>query len=73
MSREVTMVREYGEAVTKTAACRIIHVSKSTLYRLISEKRVALACGGTRIDVRSLAEYIDRPPDRSWWFIPKGE
>lgn len=55
------MVEMHGEACTYTAAGKIINRSDETIRRMIREGRLRPACEGTMVDVRSLAEYIERP------------
>ena len=55
------MVEMHGEACTYTAAGKIINRSDETIRRMLREGRIRAACEGTMVDVRSLAEYIERP------------
>lgn len=55
------MVEMHGEACTYTAAGKIINRTDDTVRRMIREGRIRSACEGTMVDVRSLAEYIERP------------
>ncbi len=57
--RTADMVERYGEACSKETAAQIIGVSRSTMYRMIEAGQVSMACAGTRVDVRSLADYIE--------------
>ena len=55
------MVEMHGEACTYTKAGKIIGRSDETVRRMIHDGRIRAACEGTMVDVRSLAEYIERP------------
>ena len=55
------MVEMHGEACTYTKAGKIIGRSDETVRRMIHDGRIRSACEGTMVDVRSLAEYIERP------------
>ena len=59
--RQTAMVDQYGEACSKTQAAKIISVTPPTINAMLADGRVLYACGGTRVDVRSLARYIDDP------------
>ena len=60
------MIREYGEACTQAQAARILNHSPATIARMVSEGRLEAACEGTRIDVRSIAEYIKAPAQKNF-------
>ena len=55
------MLDRYGEVCTRTVAARILGCSVGKIKNMIGDGRVALACGGTMVDVRSIAEYITQP------------
>lgn len=55
------MVEMHGEACSYTAAGKIINRSDETIRRMLRDGRIRSACEGTMVDVRSLAEYIERP------------
>lgn len=59
--REAVMVLMYGEVCTKTAATRILGRSAKTVNRMLEDGRLEPACEGTRVDVRSIARYIEAP------------
>lgn len=59
--RQRDMVERYGEACTQSKAAEIINRSRETIRRMLLEGRIKTACEGTMVDVRSLAEYIERP------------
>lgn len=54
------MVEKYGEVCTKTVATKILGCHMSTLGEMLKDGRVKPACEGTRVDVRSLVDYIER-------------
>ena len=51
----------YVETVTVADAARIIGMSRNSMYALLRRGKISRACGGKRIDVRSVARYIDEP------------
>lgn len=57
--RHELMVQKYGEACTKQMASQILNVHPRTLTNMIRDGRILAACQGERIDVRSLADYIE--------------
>ena len=59
LDRHTAMVQKYGEACTKTTAGRIISCSVQTINAMLADGRILAACGGQRVDVRSLADYIE--------------
>lgn len=59
--RAKAMIERYGEAVSKSKAARIIDRSPSTINVMIADGRLDAACGGTRVDVYSIARYICEP------------
>ena len=61
MNRTEDMVRMYGEVVRKAQAGRILNHHPNTITQMVEDGRLRTACGGTMIDVRSIAEYIESP------------
>ena len=59
IDRHAAMVERHGEACTKAAAARILSVSPTTIVAMLEDGRILDACDGTRVDVRSLADYIE--------------
>lgn len=59
--REEMMVDRYGEVCTRAAAARILGRSANTIRNMIEDGRIDAACGGTMVDVRSIARYIAQP------------
>lgn len=57
--RHAAMVEKHGEACTKSQAARLIRCSPTTITSMLQDGRLKSACGGTRVDVRSLADYIE--------------
>ena len=58
-SRETAMTLLYGEACTKATAAKLINVTTRTVHEMIRDGRLKAACGGERVDVRSLAVYVE--------------
>lgn len=59
VDRHAAMVDKYGEACTKAQAARIISCSDNTINAMLEDGRIKPACEGKRVDVRSLADYIE--------------
>lgn len=55
------MLERYGEVCTRTVAARILGCSTGKIRCMLQDGRLALACGGEMVDVRSIAEYITAP------------
>lgn len=63
IDRHRAMVERLGEACTRTTAAHEIECSVTTINRMVEDGRISTACEGTKIDVRSLADYIERRPE----------
>ena len=61
MDRLTDMLERYGEVCKRTMAARILGCSVGKIKNMLADGRLALACGGEMVDVRSIAEYIERP------------
>ena len=61
MDRMTDMLERYGEVCKRTVAARILGCSVGKIANMLRDGRLALACGGEMVDVRSIAEYISRP------------
>ena len=59
--RATVMVALYGEVCTVAQAGKIIGRSFDTVKRMMEDGRLSPACEGTRVDVRSIARYIEAP------------
>ena len=59
--RMTDMLERYGEVCKRTVAARILGCSVGKIKNMLADGRLALACGGEMVDVRSIAEYIERP------------
>lgn len=59
IDRYAAMVERLGEACTKETARSVLNVSATTLYRMMSSGKIRTCCNGERVDVRSIAEYIE--------------
>lgn len=64
MRREATLVERYGESVDKTVAAKVLGVTRATVYAMLADGRINGACGGRRVDVRSIAHYLSTPTGR---------
>ncbi len=63
--RERDMVLLYGEACSKKAAARILHMAPGTINAMLQDGRLDAACQGTRVDVRSIARYLVAPAEEN--------
>jgi len=52
------LVARHGEYVDKTVAARILGVTRATVYAMLADGRIAGACEGRRVDVRSIGRYM---------------
>ena len=59
--RLTDMLERYGEVCTRVAAARILGCSTGKIKAMINDGRLETACGGTMVDVRSIAKYITQP------------
>ncbi len=55
------MLERYGEVCKRAVAARILGCSDSKIKNMIRDGRLETACGGTMVDVRSIAAYICQP------------
>lgn len=62
-SRLDDMLERYGEVCKRTVAARILGCSVGKIKCMLQDGRLALACGGEMVDVRSVADYIERPAE----------
>lgn len=62
-TREKEMVERYGEVVNKKKAAEILDYHIITLNKLLEDGVIQYACAGKKVDVRSLARFIDTPPE----------
>ncbi len=65
LDRHAEMVEKYGEACTKTTASKLISCSTQTINAMLKDGRIRPACGGSRVDVRSLADYIENRGEKN--------
>lgn len=63
-SREDTLCRMYGETVTISLAGRILGYHPNTIRNMLTDGRLSAACEGHRVDMRSIAAYIEAPAQR---------
>ena len=61
MDRLNDMLERYGEVCKRTVAARILGCSVGKIASMLRDGRLALACGGEMVDVRSIAAYIQQP------------
>ena len=59
--RLTDMLERYGEVCTRVAAARILGCSTGKIKCMLHDGRLETACGGTMVDVRSIAKYIAQP------------
>lgn len=57
------LVDRHGEVCTRTDAARILGRSVNTVKAMLRDGRLDTACGGTMVDVRSIARYICQPAE----------
>ena len=55
------MLDRYGEVCKRTVAAKILGCSVGKVKNMLADGRLALACGGEMVDVRSIAAYIAQP------------
>ena len=55
------MLDRYGEVCKRTVAAKILGCSASKIKAMLKDGRLATACAGEMVDVRSIAEYITTP------------
>lgn len=60
-TRADTMARIYGEACTKAQAARMLNCAPRTINNMLADGRLDYACAGEKVDVRSIARYIEAP------------
>ena len=63
--KEAELTAHYGEYVDKTVAAKILGVTRATVYAMLDDGRIGGACGGRRVDVRSIARYMLLPRSES--------
>lgn len=59
--REELLTAQYGEVTSFANAGRILSRNVKTVKGMLEDGRLDYACGGTRVDVRSIARYIMAP------------
>lgn len=58
LTKTEALVYEHGEYVDKTLAAKILGVTRATVYAMLADGRIAPACEGRRVDVRSIGRYM---------------
>lgn len=66
VDRQTAMVERWGEACTKKQAMEALNVSAPTLWRMLEDGRIRATADGLRVDVRSMADYIDNREEEDW-------
>ena len=59
--RLTDMLERYGEVCTRVAAAKILGCCTGKIKNMLHDGRLETACGGTMVDVRSIAKYIAQP------------
>lgn len=59
--RLADMLERYGEVCTRVAAARILGCSTGKIKNMLYDGRLETTCGGSMVDVRSIATYITQP------------
>ena len=65
-SRADSMVRIFGEVCSKSQAARILSCSTKTVSTMLDDGRLDYACAGEKVDVRSIARYIEKPKEHDF-------
>lgn len=55
------MLKRYGEVCRRSHAAKILHCTPQKINAMLDDGRLEWACGGTMVDVRSIAQYICQP------------
>lgn len=55
------MLDRYGECCNRQTAAKILGRSVSHIGTMLRDGRLDFVCGGTMVDVRSIARYICQP------------
>lgn len=63
MTRTEDMLERYGEVCTQAMAAHILGRTAPTIRNMLKDGRLATACGGKMVDVRSIIDYILRKPN----------
>lgn len=61
--RLTDMLERYGECCTTAKAGHILGRAPGTVRDMLADGRLRRVCGGRMVDVRSIAEYIERPDE----------
>lgn len=59
--RTKEMLMMYGEVCSRTEAARMLRKDLRTINAMLKDGRLEWACGGTMVDVRSIARFIQMP------------
>lgn len=59
--RTQAMLMMYGEVCSRSEAARMLRKDSRTINAMLADGRLEWACGGTMVDVRSIAQFIHSP------------
>ena len=59
--RVETFVTRYGEVCKMSEAAQILSCNPRTVKHMLEDGRLDYACQGERVDVRSIARYVQQP------------
>ena len=59
--RTKEMLMMYGEVCSRSEAARMLRKDVRTINAMLKDGRLEWACGGTMVDVRSIARFINAP------------
>lgn len=62
LTRGESMAMLYGEAITKEKAAELLSCSRRTITQYVEDGKILTCCEGKKIDVRSVADFIERKP-----------
>jgi len=60
-AREKDLIDEYGECCTKARAGKILSKHPTTIYAMIRDGRLKAVCGGEKVCVHSIHDYLEAP------------
>jgi len=55
------LIGVYGECCRQCVATKILGVTPPTIIQMMRDGRLRSVCGGSMVDVHSIAEYMDAP------------
>lgn len=72
-SKQPGLIQQYGKYVDKTVAAQILGVTRATVYAMINDGRIRGAYGGRKVDVRSIAAYMENSDDHAKEAVKGGD